>query len=223
MASNLNGGFRVFGHEIGDATDFVVVGVVDDRAVGGELNPQFNGFHRFSNTLTAGFIHGGACGGVRALVLAVHYAVVVAVELTAAAVNLGTGWRVGALVAAVSHAVIVAVQLAATAVDAGTGRCARALVASIGHAVVVGIGRGFRGRGRNRAGKGPAQAERYHGVEGAFINAVEFPQIATNGNAITDVVAEAGTHVYPGFIVIGACRTVGNGISQPEVGMACTQ
>ena len=52
---------------------------------------------------------------------------------------------------------------------------------------------------------------------------MEFPQIATNGNAITDVVAEARTHVYTGFIVIGACRTVGNGISQPEVGMACTQ
>src|SRR5690606_25102373 len=90
------------------------------------------------------------------------------------------------------------------------------------HAIVVGVGRRLGRRIRNRAVESPAQAQRYHGVEGAFVDTVEFAQITTDGDHVADVVAEAGTQVYTGFVVSGACGVVGNGVAHAEFSMAST-
>src|SRR5690554_907812 len=201
MAGNFYRGARMLFHEVGRFTDFQIVCSVDDRAVGGELNPQVDGFYGLRYAFAAILIHFYVGGSVRAAVLTVHHAVIIAVQLAATAVYSGSPRGVGALVAAVGHAIAIGIELTATAVYLNTGRSPRALIPGIGHTVVVGIRRGGFG---GVAVEGKAQPQRHHGVEGAFVDTMEFAQVATQGDVVTDVVTDPGTQVYPGFVVVGA-------------------
>ena len=224
MAGNLHDGFRVFLHEVSDATDLVIVGVADHGAVGRELHFDGEGLDGLGDTLTAGVIHLCASGGVRAQILAVDHAIVIAVQLTTTAVYFRTARGVGTLVSAVSNAVAIRIRFAAIAVNGCACRRAGALVTRVRYAIAISICRTCRLCSclGHSAGKGKTDAQRDLGVEGALINAMEFTEIAAQRYGITDVIAEAGADVHPRLIVVTA-RGTNTAIVRTEVCMAGTQ